>query len=1638
MTGGGGVARQQFSLDVLKDPGNRPPYFTTTPVVQGAVGRKYEYRAAGFDLDQDPLSFERLDGPTGLAVAKDGTVTWDFPLPGEYPVSIRVADGRGGTAVQNYLLAAGQKASNPSAPQLFGTPSIVASVSQLYLYQPVAFDPDVGQKLTFSLAVAPTGARIDVNSGRLTWRPGATQKGVQSFTLRVSDGKGGSAQQSWKVDVTDKPSNGSPVIHSVPALRGEKGKLYSYNAQARDPNGDSVTFSLVSAPAGMTVRTVPVGTANVGEIRWTPAATGTFLIAIRAADGKGGFGSQVYRVVVKGGNRAPSITSVAVTTAVAGGAYRYLVNATDPDRDPLQFELVSGPAGMAMHRYGGMLTWSPSVQDVGKHPVKIRVIDGRGEMDEQSFTVEVAKDTAAPRVEIQIGSNQARLNSTVRIRVGATDNVRVVAKTLEVDTQKVALDKNGWGEFVPKRTGDHILLATATDPSGNKGSTKLTLKVVDGNPGAPNITLHSPAPETLISEPTDIVATIKRVQTTGTLTWEVLLRRAGSSSVRSIAKGTGEVTNKLVAVIDPTILPNDPYFVDLVASEPGRKRTTTFRVSVCGEQKLGQFKTTVVDLTARVGGIPLVISRSYDSLDDEQRDFGKGWSLVLPGDVMDNAAEAGSSTGLQPFHSGTRVYVTLPNGRRVGFTFNPVSIGGFFGFFLRPLFQPDPGVLATLEVTGETFVVQSGGSFYTLFDPFNPREYRLTTRDGVQYTIDEFDGLKRIEDIRGNTVTVKPEGLVSSAGLSMRFVRDAEGRITKIHPPEATASGVVSPNPNVVQSMVMALASQVTTLDYEYDAKGNLVKFTDLDGNPTRYHYTNAAFPNYLTGVDDPLGRPMLRNVFDADGRMIYQCGPDGDIKTGKNCIQFQWQPGAKLQTLTNARGFQTTYLTDAMGNVLTERRWMDTKTFAEVARKYNADGLLLEEKLPSGALIRQEYDKNGNRVAYHDPSGESFKMEYDAEDRLTKIIGPSGGATQFTWDKDGNLRLIEDPMGGKQEAQYDTSGNITLWRDAVGNTWNYTYSRYGTLETVRGPRGKVRRTHHDLRGNLVWAIDRNGLRVDYERDGKGRVTKETWATSPKKVIEYDYNGVGGLIRVEDDSTKTVADWWPTGLLKSVTTTIKKDAKTYTVTYGHAQGSNLLSGYDGNGNLTHVRDSLGGMTEYAYDAFDYLSGAKQYAVGGSVLDKRVEVDRTPTGILTSLRRFADLTSTTPISHTSVSYLCKSCPNRRGGLTHFAQNKSVWAAKYGYDSAGNLTSIQDVEGEHTYRYDALGRMIAAAHPAGSKRPGESYRYDAIGNRLSSHLSAKYSIGYLNQVGGNQLIADDSYTYAYDNEGRLTRRSDKKTGDYVTFGYHITDQVNRVQAFDKANVNTYEATYVYDGLRRRVKSVENGVVRFYMFDHENPIAVMDAKGAVVTRRFYSRSIDGVLAEEAAGKTKWYLKDHVGSVVGVLSSTGVVENELRYDSFGRLMWQSASAAQPSLLFNGRSFDAQTGLGFWRARTYDPSLGRFMQRDPVDPFRYDFVNGAPLTNIDPLGTVTMVEYVNLVLDKVDDILDEIACPLAKLWNNVAENLSPALGGGKPPRNWGSFALCEVYPCVRSVTSRSVKGTYDNCIKPLCSVCPK
>jgi hypothetical protein len=209
------------------------------------------------------------------------------------------------------LLANGNR-----APFFSSAPPVITSVGTETMYAVAVTDSD-GDPLEFDLLTAPDGMTIDA-AGFVEWTPTTSDVGVHAVRIQVSDDHGGTAIQSFNLEVRATLANRPPTFRSLPITRIDSGTDYAYTAQAIDADGHSITYSLPAAPAGMTIHPTS------GLVTFDDAADGDYSVTILAVDGHGGQTEQTFdgtdvRADRRSGGDKPRLAGDPVDSGDRGG-----------------------------------------------------------------------------------------------------------------------------------------------------------------------------------------------------------------------------------------------------------------------------------------------------------------------------------------------------------------------------------------------------------------------------------------------------------------------------------------------------------------------------------------------------------------------------------------------------------------------------------------------------------------------------------------------------------------------------------------------------------------------------------------------------------------------------------------------------------------------------------------------------------------------------------------------------------------------------------------------------------------------------------------------------------------------------------------------------------------------------------------------------------------------------------------------------------------------------------------------------------------------------------------------------------------------------------------------------------------------
>jgi YD repeat-containing protein len=249
-----------------------------------------------------------------------------------------------------------------------------------------------------------------------------------------------------------------------------------------------------------------------------------------------------------------------------------------------------------------------------------------------------------------------------------------------------------------------------------------------------------------------------------------------------------------------------------------------------------------------------------------------------------------------------------------------------------------------------------------------------------------------------------------------------------------------------------------------------------------------------------------------------------------------------------------------------------------------------------------------------------------------------------------------------------------------------------------------------------------------------------------------------------------------------------------------------------------------------------------------------------------------------------------------------------ATSYGYDTASRLSSLG-----HSLAGTSADQSLGFTYNAASQIVSRSASNDAFASNTAYPVSRSYTVNGL-----NQYTQAGPATFTYDANGNLS--NDGSTG-------FVYDAENRLVSASGAR----NATLQYDPLGRLFRVTgANGTTQF-LYDGD---ALSDEYvGGVLTQRYVHGTAAGVddpmlwYDLTSAGWRRPLFADHQGSIVAVADRFG---NPLAINAYDA--WGIPNAGnQGRFGYTGQIWIPEIGMWHYKARVYSPTLGRFLQTDPI-----------------------------------------------------------------------------------------------------------
>ncbi|WP_319532974.1 Ig-like domain-containing protein [uncultured Cohaesibacter sp.] len=317
-----------------------------------------------------------------------------------------------------------------------------------------------------------------------------------SITVTADDGNGGTFEQDFTIDVQNV--NEDVTAYGGTVYLGEN-EVATGQAYATDPDGDSISYSIVTPPSAGTLTMDADGAATfdpgtdfddlaVGETR-------TVSFEYQADDGNGSTDTAVVNIVVTGTNDAPTavfLTDTDVTENDAGAVIGTLTT-TDVDTSDThtytvndsRFEVVDdGSGNMVLKLKDGVSLDYESEQTV---TITVTADDGNGGTFDQEFTIDVADvfDGVVAQDETGTTTEDDALNSVAHAATANGSNMTYTVSG-QPDEGSVVMNADGSYTFDPGQDFQDLNLHesrfvtfeyTATDGTGSSDTGTVTIEV---------------------------------------------------------------------------------------------------------------------------------------------------------------------------------------------------------------------------------------------------------------------------------------------------------------------------------------------------------------------------------------------------------------------------------------------------------------------------------------------------------------------------------------------------------------------------------------------------------------------------------------------------------------------------------------------------------------------------------------------------------------------------------------------------------------------------------------------------------------------------------------------------------------------------------------------------------------------------------------------------------------------------------------------------------------------------------------------------------------------------------------------------------------------------------------------------------
>ena len=786
----------------------------------------------------------------------------------------------------------------------------------------------------------------------------------------------------------------------------------------------------------------------------------------------------------------------------------------------------------------------------------------------------------------------------------------------------------------------------------------------------------------------------------------------------------------------------------------------------------------------------------------------------------------------------------------------------------------------------------------------------------------------RTTSITWNTTFFVPTEIVQP-NLTTDFTWNSSGQLTQVTQTDTTS-----------QSVPYSTNGETRTWSYTYDTYGHLLTSTGPlgTGETVTYTYNSSGYLSTVTNelgqvltvssvngrgeptvvVDansvttdlayDSLGRltsitvnpgtnqAVTSMTYDVVGDITEITRPNGDY------LQYTWDNARHLSAVQDNLGDSIQYIRDALGDI-TARSVKDPSNTLRLSQTgtYDELGRLLTFVGSTSQTWTNAYDLTNNLVSVTDPRSNVYQWAFNSLDRLISETNQDSATVNLTRDGQDNISNYSDPRSLSTAYIRDGFGDVIERTGPDSGTTVYTYNALGEPTQITDGRSVVTNLTYDNAGRLLTKQypANTSENISYTWDsiaggnyGVGRITQITDASGS---INWTYDTFGRIIK-EQKTTAGVA---------------------YTISYT----------YDADGNITQITYPSGRIVNYSRDSLGRISGVTtQQSSGSSAVTLASSVAHEPFGALSALTYGSGLVLSRTFTE---DYLISTLQVQDTSTSTVVVNRS-----YAFGDNINITGITDnlnSSRSEAYTYTDSNRLQEGDGIWGTL----TWTYDGVGNRTSEALTSSYSNTY-NYPSGSNLLSSETQSsttvrsFSYDGAGNVTA----DTRGSTTYNY-VYNKRNRLAELDIGS--TVTADYTYDGLERlAIRTTQNmtpaGTTQYVYDLTGHLIAESDSSGNTLTEYVWLDDMPLALVANVDTSPSLYFvhPDHLNRPIRMTDGSENVVWDAVYNPFGDVSSITGTASN-NLRFPGQYFLIEDGLHYNWYRHYDPTIGRYIQPDPL-----------------------------------------------------------------------------------------------------------